>query len=64
MDWYLLERLTMQRHQEMVRTAERAARMSGYRPQERLAGRLAAHLRLLADRLEGRNSFTVVSESR
>jgi len=64
MDRYSLERWTLERHHQMVSRAEERSRLLGPRPQGQLADRLAGRLRLLADRLDGRTSFTVVSGSR
>jgi len=64
MDSYSWERLTLERHREMAKTAENRARLVVEAPYETLADRLAVHLRRLADRLDGRTSLTVVSGSR
>jgi hypothetical protein len=64
MDRYSLERWTLERHRDMVRTAEERARLRSWAPRRPLARRLAVHLRLLADRLDGRTTITVVSGSR
>ena len=64
MDRYSLERWALERHQDMVRTAEETARLRSWQVHPTLARRLAVHLRLLADRLDGRTTITVVSGSR
>jgi len=64
MDRYSFEQWTLQRHREMVRTAEERARLGSWKVHPTLARRLAVHLRLLADRLDGRTTITVVSGSR
>jgi hypothetical protein len=64
MDRYSLERWTLERHRHMARTAEERMRLRSWRPQPTLGRRLAVHLRLLADRLDGRTTITVVSGSR
>jgi len=64
MDRYSLELWTLKRHQDMVRTAEEKARLGSWKVHPTLARRLAVHLRLLADRLDGRTTITVVSGSR
>jgi hypothetical protein len=64
MDSYSWERLTLERHREMAKTAEKRARLAAEAPDGTLADRLAVHLRRLADRLDGRTSLTVVSGSR
>ncbi|HET9410678.1 MAG TPA: hypothetical protein VFO75_02230 [Candidatus Dormibacteraeota bacterium] len=64
MDRYSLERWTLERHHQMVRTAEDRARLRSWKLHPTLARRLAVHLRLLADRLDGRTTITVVSGSR
>ena len=64
MDRYSLERWTLERHEDMVRTAEQTARLRSWSVHPSLARRLAVHLRLLADRLDGRTTITVVSGSR
>jgi len=64
MDRYSFEQWTLQRHREMVRTAEEKARLGSWKVHPTLARRLAVHLRLLADRLDGRTTITVVSGSR
>lgn len=50
---YSQERWLLDRHAEMVRGAEERARLEGWQPRERLAERVAARLRRLADRIEG-----------
>jgi len=37
----------------MIRSAEERSRLDGWQPRERLAERVAARLRRLADRIEG-----------
>jgi len=50
---YSQERWLLDRHAEMVRGAEERSRLEGWQPRERLAKRVAARLRRLADRIEG-----------
>jgi hypothetical protein len=50
---YSQERWLLDRHYEMVRSAEERSRLEGWQPRERLAERVAARLRRLADRIEG-----------
>jgi len=50
---YSQERWLLDRHAEMVRSAEEHSRLEGWQPRERLAERVAARLRRLADRIEG-----------
>jgi hypothetical protein len=64
MDRYSLERWTLERHRSMARSAEERSRLHAWQPHPSLARRLAVHLRLLADRLDGRTTITVVSGSR
>jgi hypothetical protein len=66
-DRYSLERWTLERGDEVARAAEESTRLRGWAPQPRLAAVLAAGLRRMADRLDGReagHTFTVVSGSR
>jgi hypothetical protein len=64
MDRYSWERWTLEQHHEMARNAEERARLAVETSQATLADRLAVRLRLLADRLDGRTSLTVVSGPR
>ncbi len=64
MNWYSWEHEMRGRHRDMVRAAEQRSRLSPDEPQAPFADRLAVRLRLLADRLDGRTSLTVVSGSR
>lgn len=64
MNRYSLELWTLERHRHMARTAEERARLRSWSRQPTLARRLAVHLRLVADRLDGRTTITVVSGSR
>jgi len=50
---YSQERWILDRHAEMVRSAEERSRLEGWEPRVRLAERVAARLRRLADRIEG-----------
>ena len=50
---YSQERWLLDRHEEMIRSAEERSRLDGWQPRERLAERVAARLRRLADRIEG-----------
>lgn len=54
MDYYSREALMRERQQAMVRAAEERSRLEGWESQERLAARVAAQLRRLADRIDGR----------
>ena len=54
MDYYSREGLMRDRHQAMVRAAEERSRLEGWESQERLAARVAAQLRRLADWIDGR----------
>jgi hypothetical protein len=53
MDLYSQERWLLDRHDEMIRSAEERSRLEGWQPRERLAERVASRLRRLADRIEG-----------
>lgn len=64
MDRYSLERWTLERHRHMACKAEERSRLDAWQRHPTLARRLAVHLRLLADRLDGRTTITVVSGSR
>ena len=46
---YPQERWLLDRHEEMIRSAEKRSRLDGWQPRERVAARL----RRLADRIEG-----------
>jgi len=48
------ERWLLDRHDAMILAAEERSRLEGWQPQERLAERVAGHLRRLADRIDGR----------
>jgi hypothetical protein len=52
-DFYSQERWLLERHAEMVRSAEDRSRLEGWEPRVRLGERVAARLRRLADRIEG-----------
>jgi hypothetical protein len=54
MDYYSREGLMRERHQEMIQRAEELSRLQLSDPSERLADRIAAQLRRLADRIDGR----------
>jgi hypothetical protein len=64
MDHYTTERWMLERHREMANAAEARMRERGWRCQARLAELVAGRLRLLADRLDRPEAFTVVSGSR
>jgi hypothetical protein len=49
----LQERWLLDRHDELIRSAEERSRLEGWQPRERMAERVAARLRRLADRIEG-----------
>ncbi len=53
MNIYSQERWLLDRHDEMIRSAEERSRLEGWLPRARLADRVAARLRRLADRIEG-----------
>ena len=53
MDLYSQETWLLDRHDEMIRSAEERSRLEGWQPRERLAERVASRLRRLADRIEG-----------
>lgn len=59
MDMYSREREILDRHQEMIRNAEEQAQLAGWEPRERMAVHIAAQLRRLADRIEGRQPTKV-----
>ncbi len=61
MEQYSLERWVLERHQAMIDTAEMRPRLDDRQPDARIAGRVAAKLRALADRLEGRGESHVPS---
>ncbi len=52
-NFYAEERWLLDRHEAMIRNAEERTRLDGWQPRERLAERIAARLRRLADRIEG-----------
>ena len=52
MNLYSMERLALERHEAVIRAAETRSRLGRDQSSERLAGWLAVHLRLLADRLD------------
>jgi len=54
MDHYTSERLLLERHREMVRAAERRARMAPASADAPVRVWMAARLRSMADRLDGR----------
>jgi hypothetical protein len=54
MDQYSLERLTLEAHRTMIRTAEERARLLPALTQGSLRPWIAGRLRRLADRLDGR----------
>jgi hypothetical protein len=54
MDHYTAERLLLQRHQEMAKAAERRARLAPAYPAPVMRLWMAARLRSVADRLDGR----------
>jgi hypothetical protein len=54
MDYYSREGLMRERHEEMVHRAEDLGRLQQYESGERFADRIAAQLRRLADRIDGR----------
>lgn len=54
MDYYSREGLIRERHHAMVRAAEERSRLHGWAPRKRVTTRVAAQLRHLADRIDGR----------
>jgi hypothetical protein len=54
MNRYPLERIVREQHEEMVHRAEELSRLEGYPSGMRLAERVAAQLRRLADKIDGR----------
>jgi hypothetical protein len=54
MDLYGQERWILERHNAMIQSAEARFRREGWQPQGRMAERVAAGLRRLADRIDGR----------
>lgn len=57
MNLYTGERWPIERHQEVVRVAERRAELLPGKAEGALASWLAARLRAAADRLDGRPAF-------
>lgn len=53
-DLYGQERWILERHNAMIQSAEARFRREGWQPQGRMAERVAAGLRRLADRIDGR----------
>ncbi len=53
MNFYAQERWLLNRHEAMIRNAEERSRLDGWQPRERLAERVAARLRRIADRIDG-----------
>jgi hypothetical protein len=49
----------LDRHAAMVQAAEERSRLAGWQPQGRMAERVAAQLRRLADRIDGRKPAKV-----
>jgi hypothetical protein len=54
MDQYSHERWLLERHEAMIQGAEERSRLEGWQPRGRLADHVAAQLRRLADRIDGR----------
>lgn len=54
MDLYGQEQWILERHNAMIQSAEARFRREGWQPQGRMAERVAAGLRRLADRIDGR----------
>jgi hypothetical protein len=61
MEQYSVERWMLERHRAMVDAAEMQSRLDGWQHEARLAERVAATLRALADRLEGRGESPMPS---
>ena len=59
MDLYGQERLILERHDAMIQAAEEHTRRDGWQPQGRMAEIVAAQLRRLADRIDGRQPAKV-----
>jgi hypothetical protein len=59
MDMYSFEQSMLNRHQEMIQSAEEHTRLAGWQPRERTAVHIARQLRRLADRIEGRQPTRV-----
>lgn len=53
------ERWILDRHSAMAQAAEQRSRLSGWQSQGRMAERVAAQLRRLADRIDGRKPAKV-----
>lgn len=60
MNSYDLEYRMLQRRDELARTAEESSRLQGWRSRPMLSHRVAASLRLLADRLDGHTAAPIV----
>ena len=54
MEMYSLETWILDRHADAIKGAEARSRLEGWPAQDRFAERLAAQLRRIADRLDGR----------
>ena len=59
MDFYGQERWILERHQAVIQTAEERSRLDGWQPPGRMAELVAARLRRLADRIDGRQPAKV-----
>jgi len=55
MEMYSVERWILDRHDEATRGADERSRLDGWPVKERMSHRVAAVLRRLADRLDGRH---------
>ena len=60
MDLYGQERWILGRHNAMIQSAEERLRREGWQPQGRMAEQVAAGLRRLADRIDGRQPAKVL----
>lgn len=59
MDYYSYERLILDRHEAAIQGAEERSRLQAWQARERLAERVAAQLRRLADRIDGRQATRI-----
>lgn len=54
MEMYSVERWILDRHDEAIRDAGERSRLDGWPEKERMSHRMAATLRRMADRLDGK----------
>jgi hypothetical protein len=62
MDLYTAERWILERHEAVIRTAETRSRLVPARGPARSSLWLAAHLRALADRLDGQHQHPAATQ--